>query len=225
MVRRPRSLNKTYEQLETTIHPPILAESGDKMMSRQCSTFNISDIIIGDRIRKTINEDAILSLMESIKDGGLHEVPTVREVGDAVHLVTGRHRLIACRKLGWTEIDCRLFRGSETEARMWEIDENLRRSELTALEKAEHLDEYRKLVLLKRDASARGNAQLAHSNRGGKPDRGHSQTAKEHGVVRREVQRAEAIAAIAPEAKAAACDAGLDDNQSALPGGSEGTDP
>ena len=60
---------------------------------------------------------------------------------------------------------------------------------------------------------------------GGKPDRGHSQTAKEHGVVRREVQRAEAIAAIAPEAKAAACDAGLDDNQSALPGGSEGTDP
>jgi hypothetical protein len=76
---------------------------------------------------------------------------------------------------------------------MREITENLHRSDLTTLERAEQIEEWRVLM------EANPNAQVAHS--GGKPQRGISQAAKELGTTRREVERAEKIAKITPEAK------------------------
>lgn len=86
------------------------------------------------------------------------------------------------------------------DSSLWEIAENLHRSELTKLERAEHLDEWRRLTLEK------SNAQVGHS--GGKPDRGHSATVREFGVTRQDVERAEKIANLAPEAKQAAIETG-----------------
>lgn len=74
---------------------------------------------------------------------------------------------------------------------MWEIAENLHRSELTKLQRAEQIEEWRGLVL-----------QLATPSQ--PAERGVRKTAEALGVDPAEVVRAEKIASITPEAKEAA---------------------
>ena len=85
-------------------------------------------------------------------------------------------------------------------------------AELSALERAEQISEYADLAKKRRGAEG---AQFGH------PDsryvqRGDSAAARDLGVTRQEVQRAATIAQIDPGAKAAAIEAGIADNQSAL---------
>src|SRR5262249_36584087 len=54
-------------------------------------------------------------------------------------LVSGLHRVEAANKLSWKTIDCRKVDLSDPHVELAEIDENLIRNELTALERAEHL--------------------------------------------------------------------------------------
>jgi N6-adenosine-specific RNA methylase IME4 len=54
-------------------------------------------------------------------------------------LIAGAHRLAAARSLGWTEIEAIVRLSRVVPRRIIEIDENLMRCDLTALEKAEHL--------------------------------------------------------------------------------------
>ncbi|NLG19785.1 MAG: ParB N-terminal domain-containing protein [Fibrobacter sp.] len=67
---------------------------------------------------------------------GLLNPITVRKDG---YLVAGRHRLEACRKLGYIHIQATLLDGSALHAELAEIDENLIRNDLTAMEQGEHL--------------------------------------------------------------------------------------
>src|SRR5262249_42930637 len=110
-----------------------------------------------------------------------------------IRLIAGRHRLEAAKRLRWDFINAFCFRVDDAEARMRTIAENLHRSELTALERASQIEEWRTLC------EQNPSAQVGHS--GGSPQRGVSQTARELGVSRQEVERAEKIAAITPEAK------------------------
>jgi len=57
-------------------------------------------------------------------------------------LVAGRHRIEVARRLGWTDIDTLVLDGDETDARLWEIAENLHRAELTVQERADHIAEW-----------------------------------------------------------------------------------
>lgn len=54
-------------------------------------------------------------------------------------LVCGLHRLEACKQLGWTEIPAMIEALDRPQAELAEIDENLCRRELSALERAEHI--------------------------------------------------------------------------------------
>jgi hypothetical protein len=57
----------------------------------------------------------------------------------------GLHRLEACKRAGVQFVDCRILE-DETDARLWEIAENLHRAELTALEHDEHVAEWIRLT-------------------------------------------------------------------------------
>lgn len=59
--------------------------------------------------------------------------------GNGLKLVVGGHRLHGADILGWDEIPAILIEATDDEARQIEIDENLARKELTALERAEFL--------------------------------------------------------------------------------------
>ena len=50
--------------------------------------------------------------------------------------------LESARVLGWEDIPAVVSDGTETEAKMWEIAENLHRADLTELERSEHVAEW-----------------------------------------------------------------------------------
>lgn len=84
----------------------------------------------------------VAQLADSIAQLGLLNPITV--TSDLL-LVAGLHRLRACQRLGWTEIPATVLDMSDVERRLAEIDENLIRNELTALERSEQLERRKRL--------------------------------------------------------------------------------
>jgi ParB family transcriptional regulator, chromosome partitioning protein len=107
-------------------------------------TLDPADIIVADRLR-ALDRESVERLMESISRIGVKTPISVRSSGQGWTLVAGRHRLAACIELGINQIPVVAETGSELEARLWEIAENLHRAELTALERAEHISQWIKL--------------------------------------------------------------------------------
>lgn len=177
---------------------------------------------------RKLQRDAVDRMVESISRIGLRTPITVRAAevcrdGQMVNgwaVITGAHRIAAAHKLLWEEIDAVVWDGTDQDAELWEVAENLHRAELTVLERSNHLDKWRRLTV------DQANAQVAHwGHTGGRPDRGHTRTAEQFGLTRREVERAERIASLPDEAQEAAQVAGLADNQSALLRAAAAPDP
>ncbi len=78
----------------------------------------------------------VSALAESIAQNGLINPVTVARDGT---LISGLHRLEACKLLGWAEIPANVTDLEGLRAELAEIDENLVRSELTVLQQAVHL--------------------------------------------------------------------------------------
>lgn len=174
------------------------------------------DIVIGNRVRE-LSRDAVDRLKESIRQLGLRTPISVRLISeeDGWGLVTGRHRLQACVELGMKEVPVREETGSELDARLWEIAENLHRAELTVTERAEHIAEWVRLAEEREQIKAQV-APLDRPHDRGRPNQGINAASRELGIDRTEAQRAVKIDALPPEVKAEAKILRLDDNQSAL---------
>ena len=149
------------------------------------------------------------AIAESIANIGLHTPITVREKHDKLILVSGLHRLKAAKLLGWSKIDALILTGGKIDARCGRTLENLHRADLTVLERAERIDEWRKLIRKKA-------AQVGRPGGRQPKEAGIAKTAKQWGFSRAEVGRAQKIAAILPEVKTAAEKAGLANNQARL---------
>lgn len=175
---------------------------------RNVISARVVDIAVRDN-RRELNEAAVGELAKSIAAIGLQTPITARIDPDEQDyiLVAGRHRLEAVKSLGHDRIDCQLVEWTEDQARLWEISENLHRAELTVQQRADQITEWVKLT-------DRVSAQVAPKL--GRPESGFNKAARELGIDRTEIQRAAKIASISDEAKDAARQAGLDDNQSAL---------
>lgn len=99
---------------------------------RPTEMLSIESITIGERKREIV-EARVEVLKDSISELGLMQ-PIV--VGEDMMLIAGRHRLEACRRLGFEKVPAvRKVYGS-LEAELAEIDENLVRFELTDLERS-----------------------------------------------------------------------------------------
>lgn len=96
-------------------------------------------IDVGDRLR-AVNPEKVKQIAESMKAIGLLNPVYVTYSADAstCTLIAGAHRLAAAKLLGWESIDTVEMAGDSLSAQLAEIDENLCRSELTPLERAEH---------------------------------------------------------------------------------------
>lgn len=161
--------------------------------------------------RRTLDKRKVDELAKSMAVIGLQQPISVWSPNETLAvLVTGHHRFAAAVKLGWDEIDCIFVNMDEADRRLWEISENLHRTELTELERSEHINEWRRLT-------AEKVFQVETPSGGKQPaEIGVRKTASELGVSAAQVSRAKAIADIAPDAKEAVRAAGLDNNQSAL---------
>jgi ParB/RepB/Spo0J family partition protein len=160
--------------------------------------------------RREPDAAVVRSLAESMQRIGLLQPITVHTPDNATaYLVAGRHRLEAARELGWEFIDAIFLSCGDAERRMAEISENLHRAELTVQERSEQVAEWVRLASVS-SISPQLGAKL------GRPESGVKAAARELGMPAENVRRAVKIAAISPEAKDAAKQAGIDNNQSKL---------
>jgi ParB-like chromosome segregation protein Spo0J len=186
-------------------------------------TLSLDQIFVGDRLRP-VNPVAVAALKESFAKIGMKTPISVRFISNELgfQLITGLNRYTAAGELGWNRIAVRYETGTERDALQWEIAENLHRAELTELERSNHIAEWIRLAEEDRKEPESVLAQLGPklSARGreheGRPASGVRAAARDLGIERHHAQRSVKIAAIAPAAKEAARELGLDDNQSAL---------
>lgn len=82
-------------------------------------------------------------LAESMSEVGLLQPITVTESG---WLVAGRHRLEAAKSLGWRTIPAFIVEDDDLRNRLAEIDENLRRLDLTVYEQSKHAEERERVL-------------------------------------------------------------------------------
>jgi len=156
----------------------------------------LSDITVPAHRARGLDPVAVDRLAESIARLGLQTPITLRYDQDAddILLVAGLHRLEAARKLGWETVPAIYTTVSHDEARMWEIAENLHRAELNAVERAEHIEEWRRL-------SAKVANHLPPTGGAQPKEAGVRKAARELGVSHTTVQNAAKIAALPPEVK------------------------
>jgi ParB family chromosome partitioning protein len=125
-------------------------------------------------------------------------------------LVFGAHRLEARAKRGDTHILADIRSMTDVEAQIQEIRENYDRADLTALQRSKDRADLVRLT-------EQRVSNVGHPSGGAQPhDKGISKVATDIGVSRQQIHRDIKIASITPEAQAAATEAGLANNQSAL---------
>src|SRR5258705_13988268 len=100
--------------------------------------------VVVPRGRRPIDEAKVTLIKGSMKEIGLRTPITVRKVrGNGCfewRLITGRHRLAAAKALEWAQIDCVEEAGTDSDAKLWEIAENLHRAELTTQQRADQTE-------------------------------------------------------------------------------------
>lgn len=148
---------------------------------------SLAHLQIDKRIR-SLNQGKIDDLAESMDAIGLMQPVHVWEHGDKTHLVAGRHRVAAARKLCWEEIDCTPVKMNKIDRQLWEIDENLCRADLTKLERADHTARRAKIIKKRKELRT---VSVPNSKRGPK-DKGQvdfvADTAKATGKSKSQVK-------------------------------------
>ncbi|MFW5727548.1 MAG: ParB N-terminal domain-containing protein [Spirochaetia bacterium] len=101
----------------------------------------IEDIVIKRRIRQDLGD--LSKLMESLKAYGLMNPILINSNRE---LIAGRRRLEAAQRLGWKNIEAHIVdTSSDVNELEMEMDENLHRRNLSAVELAEGMSRLEKL--------------------------------------------------------------------------------
>lgn len=98
----------------------------------------LAEIDTHDRLRP-VSEAGVESIIASIEEVGVMKDPVHlrRKKGGQLVLIAGGHRVEAARRLGWTEIEAKVWTDvTDDWSRMMEIDDNLAGAELTPLDTA-----------------------------------------------------------------------------------------
>ena len=139
---------------------PVAAEHGGVIplaalaAPRRTIPVELAGIMVHDRLRSDLDEAKVEVIAQSMDEIGLQAPVLLRphrtraadspqewgpETVGLFALVAGAHRVEAAKRLGWTRIEAMIVDGTPDETRLIEIDENLARAELTALERARFL--------------------------------------------------------------------------------------
>src|ERR1700722_6410270 len=96
------------------------------------SKIPVGHVVVQNRLRAT-DPVQVKALADSMNAIGLQQPISVwrdRESGETI-LVAGRNRLAAAEQLGWNNIPAVYVHLGDLDRQLWEIDENLCRSELS----------------------------------------------------------------------------------------------
>jgi ParB family chromosome partitioning protein len=117
--------------------------------AEKIEVIDIEAIRVVDRLRP-VSEAHVQFLVGDIWRNGLLTRIEVCHEGEGYRLVAGAHRLEACVRLGWTEINARIVDHETLTRRSREISENLVRHELSPLDRAAHVAEWYQIELQRR---------------------------------------------------------------------------
>ena len=179
--------------------------------------------------RRSLNEATVRDIADSMRAVGQLQPITVIDTGESYRLISGAHRVAAARLIAdaipFEEWEDHPGIGSinaivlpynwDGNPRLIEISENLHRAELTALERSELTAEWLRLTTVQSSQPETIESRRS-DGRGHRPQGGVNAAARELGISKADAHRAVKVAALSPEAKEAARDAGLADNQAAL---------
>lgn len=104
----------------------------------QIDRVKVAEVRAGGRLRP-VSEAGVESLIASINEVGvMKDAIHIRKKKDgSLHLIAGAHRLEAAQRLGWDEIEAKVWTDvTDDWARLMEIDDNLAGAEMNALDTA-----------------------------------------------------------------------------------------
>ncbi|WEK38645.1 MAG: ParB/RepB/Spo0J family partition protein [Candidatus Brevundimonas colombiensis] len=204
---------------------PMTAQAAvmiDPPAVRSVVRVKIAQIDASERLREISEAHAQViaaSMLEHETAGGRRQLQAVELVqrGDGYRLVYGAHRLRAHQINGWEEIDAEIVTLTDAGLRLREIDENLIRHELTALDRARFLSERKRLFEALNPAAKRGGDRRSDQTANVAVWSFSADIAEKTGLSERTVFRAVAlIENLAPAAIARLRDTPLASNQAAL---------
>lgn len=105
----------------------------------QINRVRLDDVIISLRRLRPVSVAGVESLIASINETGvMKDAIHVRKKKDGtLHLLAGAHRIEAARRLGWEEIEAKVWTDvTDDWALLMEIDDNLAGAEMNALDTA-----------------------------------------------------------------------------------------
>jgi len=92
--------------------------------------------------RKTFDKDELASLSASVRTHGILQPLVVRQVGDQYQLVAGERRLRAAQEVGLTSDPVRIVNFNDQEVLEAALIENIQRTDLNPIEKAQGFKDY-----------------------------------------------------------------------------------
>lgn len=98
----------------------------------------LEDIVVEQRLRP-VSEAGVESLIASITENGVMKdaIHLRKKKNGKLYLIAGAHRLEAARRLGWDEVEVKIWTDvTDDWAQMMEIDDNLAGAEMNALDTA-----------------------------------------------------------------------------------------
>ena len=148
------------EEPATDVNPVQVQEDPQIDMFPATRLIALNDIHIQAR-KRLVDANWAAALAQDFGTIGQIQSITVRPDAqpDTFILVAGAHRLEAARLLGWTQIMATIRPMDDVEAAIIEIDENLIRNELSALDEALSLAERKALWEQKYPETANGKAK------------------------------------------------------------------
>jgi ParB family chromosome partitioning protein len=125
----------------------------------------LSDIHVSEgRLRKR-DQKLVDTLAESMREQGQLQPILLRHRRDGYELISGRHRLEAAKKLNTRVQAVVNFNLNNDDMLLAEIDENLIRGELDALERSEHMVKRKELYERKHPETKAGKSQAIGMNK------------------------------------------------------------
>jgi len=117
-----------------------IEKAGQRVMAGEIREIPMEKIIPPrEDVRTWIPEEHIEALAASIAAVGLLHEPLVVQRGDYYEIISGNCRYLACKRLGWSTLRCRVVDANEYEVLFARLHENMFRADISPVEKAEFL--------------------------------------------------------------------------------------
>jgi ParB family chromosome partitioning protein len=104
--------------------------------------------------RKAFDDDELAQLSDSIREHGVLQPVVVRPTGDGYQLIAGERRLRAAQRAGLSEIPIRLVDFNDQQVLEAALVENIQRSDLNPIEKAQGFKDYLERFQMKQEQLA-----------------------------------------------------------------------